>query len=279
MAATPRLARHAEKAVFNGSKGIRGGVPLVWPQFGPNGPLPQHGFARNLPWTVESLAANSDPSQPAVGVFTLAGSVAGEEGKEDAWTGEYKLRFTFSLWDDRLVGELSAENVGAADLWQHALQHTYYATPDVTKVAVTGLKGLTYLDKVAGGAAVQEQADSISFTCNVDRVYCDHPRTTPIAISNVGVSEDPALAGAYTATLLTHGGFHDPETGFLQPDDVDCVVWNPWVQWSLEKEDIGDEEYKTFFCVEPGRVSDRVVIAPGQRWSLVQDVTFAAHNA
>jgi glucose-6-phosphate 1-epimerase len=35
----------SSKALTNGSKAIRGGIPLVFPQFGP-GPLPQHGFAR-----------------------------------------------------------------------------------------------------------------------------------------------------------------------------------------------------------------------------------------
>lgn len=35
----------SQKAVLDGSKPIRGGIPLVFPQFGP-GPLQQHGFAR-----------------------------------------------------------------------------------------------------------------------------------------------------------------------------------------------------------------------------------------
>jgi glucose-6-phosphate 1-epimerase len=37
----------SEKAIYTGPKAIRGGIPLVFPQFGPNGPLPQHGFARD----------------------------------------------------------------------------------------------------------------------------------------------------------------------------------------------------------------------------------------
>ena len=35
----------SQKAVLDGTKAIRGGIPLVFPQFGP-GKLPQHGFAR-----------------------------------------------------------------------------------------------------------------------------------------------------------------------------------------------------------------------------------------
>jgi glucose-6-phosphate 1-epimerase len=36
----------SDRAVQDGSKPIRGGIPLVFPQFGQNGKLPQHGFAR-----------------------------------------------------------------------------------------------------------------------------------------------------------------------------------------------------------------------------------------
>ncbi|KAE9452536.1 hypothetical protein C3L33_15558, partial [Rhododendron williamsianum] len=38
-------------AVFNGQKPISGGAPHCFPQFGP-GPIQQHGFARNMNWSV-----------------------------------------------------------------------------------------------------------------------------------------------------------------------------------------------------------------------------------
>jgi len=36
-------------SVYASGKAIRGGIPIVFPQFG-GGPLPQHGFARNRKW-------------------------------------------------------------------------------------------------------------------------------------------------------------------------------------------------------------------------------------
>ena len=43
-------------AVFDGKQPIRGGVPVVFPQFGrPDQALPMHGFARTSTWTVETL--------------------------------------------------------------------------------------------------------------------------------------------------------------------------------------------------------------------------------
>ena len=47
-------------AVFDGKKAIRGGIPVVFPFFGPNpdervgtiAPCPQHGFARTSRWSI-----------------------------------------------------------------------------------------------------------------------------------------------------------------------------------------------------------------------------------
>jgi glucose-6-phosphate 1-epimerase len=42
-------------ALFNGVKAIRGGIPIVFPQFGqPLKTMAQHGFARNSLWSVQS---------------------------------------------------------------------------------------------------------------------------------------------------------------------------------------------------------------------------------
>ena len=49
----------SSKAIYTGPKAIRGGIPLVFPQFGPKGPLPQHGFARVSKWTWGGIVEQS----------------------------------------------------------------------------------------------------------------------------------------------------------------------------------------------------------------------------
>ena len=45
-------------AKMDGSKPISGGLSHCFPQFGP-GEIQQHGFARNVDWTVEDLGEAS----------------------------------------------------------------------------------------------------------------------------------------------------------------------------------------------------------------------------
>ena len=54
-------------AVFDKSKPISGGLPHCFPQFGP-GAMQQHGFARNLDWSIASSSAdpNPDEKEPSV---------------------------------------------------------------------------------------------------------------------------------------------------------------------------------------------------------------------
>ena len=53
----------SSKAALDGSKPVRGGIPIVFPCFGPpshpeHARLSQHGFARNQVWTCESVVAD-----------------------------------------------------------------------------------------------------------------------------------------------------------------------------------------------------------------------------
>ena len=47
----------SRKAQYGPGKAIRGGVPVIFPQFSAEGSLPRHGFARRLPWRLLHSAA------------------------------------------------------------------------------------------------------------------------------------------------------------------------------------------------------------------------------
>jgi glucose-6-phosphate 1-epimerase len=55
----------SSKAALDGSKAVRGGIPVVFPCFGPpehpdHSKLPQHGFARNEFWAFDSVVMDNE---------------------------------------------------------------------------------------------------------------------------------------------------------------------------------------------------------------------------
>jgi len=128
---------------------------------------------------------------------------------------------------------------------------------DITKVAISGLEGSPYTDKVNPPAAKTQSADPITFSGETDRVY--QP-----AVSAEGDSHKPVVvseAGQQVVTLLREG---------LE----DVVVWNPW---SDKSSGMGDFEpkagWQNMVCVEAGSVRAWQRLEAGDSWSVSQTIS------
>lgn len=261
--------------MFDGVAPIRGGIPVVFPQFAKQGPLPQHGFARNSRWEV---AAAGDGNAEL--------RLADTDATRAVWPHTFSLAYRIAFDGEHLSTSLSVANPkSAAEPFAfEALLHTYlYVGHDALPgVRVHGLKGVRYISKPDGGAIVEEAADAFPLDREVDRVYCD----TPVDVTVTGIASAAAPAtgdaahrvfdsvvvsrSASVRDSLHAGAVHAP---------LDIVIWNPAAARAATIPDLGPDDYKHYVCVEPGRVSPATAdfyahkaLAPGKVWTLRQDI-------
>lgn len=240
-------------AIFDGKKAIRGGVPLVFPQFGqPDKAMAQHGFARSSVWAVKEV---KDSEVESIAILSLGDSDATRE----KWPHPFALEFEVSLKAASLAMTLRATNTGDASFKFHMLLHTYFSIPDIGEAAVRGLKGRKYVDKVAGGETKEETEDQIVLPSFTDRVYVG----TESTFQPVTVHADKG-AGAALFRLMNVAKI----AGEVKPCDV--VVWNPYE--GASPGDLPPPAFKNFVCVEPGLVSDFSELAPKASAELSQTI-------
>ena len=149
-------------------KSIRGGVPICWPWFGAHASdssFPGHGFARTVPWQVTASATLPDGSTRIT--FELPQSSI----PPAQWPHACRARLTATVGKTLSV-ELTTENTGHTAFEIGEALHTYFAISDVDNMAITGMEGCTYLDKV-GAAQSRVQQGAIKITSEVDRIYLD----------------------------------------------------------------------------------------------------------
>ena len=128
---TSELLFLSDKAVVDGSKPVRGGIPLVFPVFGkvtegPTKGLPQHGFARTSRW---ELLGRTEESDESVAVdFGLGNDGLTEEEKKE-WPYEFGLIYSVVLTKDSLETKMLVQNGGEKPFDFNMLFHSYFRIP------------------------------------------------------------------------------------------------------------------------------------------------------
>ena len=240
-AGQPPLLFISEQSWFQPGKPIRGGVPVIFPWFGPrqgHPDAPAHGFARTRSWTAESIV----PQPGGEVVVTLR--LEPDEPTRALWgePGDWILRHRITI-GATLVMELEIENRGSTPLRCEEALHTYFRVGDIRNVAVHGLEGAEYYDKADGMRRKRQNEAPIGFSGETVRIYTN--TTGPTVI------DDPGL---HRRIVVEKSGSHS------------TIVWNPWSDTAREVADFGDEEWTGMVCVETGNVADDALeIAPGTR--------------
>lgn len=227
-------------AKLDGSKPIRGGVPICFPAFGPWPLGPQHGFARNSKWT-QLGGSNQDGC-----IKTELGLKSNDETKK-MWDSDFNCIYSIESKGNKLKLEMNVENTGKDKEFDFTFCfHCYFSVPDVELCKISGLKGLTYADKTLEGTPKNvEDRDEVTVTQFTDRVYEKAPDSGVI------------LSGL-------HGG---KSLKVTKSNLADIVVWNPWKENAAKMGDFGDTEYPTMICVEPANASSKIALQAGEKWT------------
>lgn len=218
---------------------IRGGIPIIFPWFGPREGLSQHGFARVKTWDLKEFSPAPDGSVSVR--FQLPDCP--EASAFPPYTAEYVVTVNRGL---TLTLKVTNESREDSFTFENAL-HSYFEVGDVTAISIKGLAGCEYLDKVANFARAKEVSEHIRIAAEVDRTYLDTTATVEIF--------DPRLSRKIS--VEKHGS-------------VSTVVWNPWIAKSQQMPDFGNDEYRRMVCVESGNVGpNQVTLPPGQSSTLM----------
>ncbi|TFW28810.1 D-hexose-6-phosphate mutarotase [Massilia horti] len=133
------------KSALDGSAAIRGGVPVVFPQFAERGPLIKHGFARVSNWR---MTASGIEDGAAFALFELNQSDLAPE-LAAAWPHAFALALRVAVRDSELAMSLEVRNDGAQAFPFAAALHTYHLVDDIAAVRIIGVEpaALTFTGK------------------------------------------------------------------------------------------------------------------------------------
>lgn len=221
-------------AVFNKKKPISGGVPHCFPQFGP-GAIQQHGFARNLDWSV--VDSDNADGNPVVTLLLKDGPYS-----RSMWDFGFQALYKVILNSKSISTELTITNTDNKPFSFTSALHTYFSA-SVTGASVKGLKGCKTLDKEldpTNPVEGKEERDVVIFPGFVDRVYLDAP-----------------------SELQLDNGLGDVIT-IKNTNWSDTVLWNPHLQM--------EACYKDFVCVENAQIGN-VQLEPQQSWTAKQHLS------
>ncbi|HWD90975.1 MAG TPA: D-hexose-6-phosphate mutarotase [Verrucomicrobiae bacterium] len=234
----PPLLFLSQCSRFEKNQPIRGGIPVIFPWFGAREGLPMHGFARVKPWELKEVLPAADGTVSVR--FYLPDSP--EAGAYPPFLAEYVVTVNESLTLELIVSNKSTDS----PLEFEECFHTYFAVEDISATSVAGLKGTSYLDKVANFAKKTEAEDAIRIESEVDRVYLDTRDTVEIRDARLG-----------------------RVIRIEKENSASTVVWNPWIAKAQQMPDFGNEEYQKMVCVESGNVNvNKVVLGPGKSSTL-----------
>ena len=213
---------------------IRGGVPVMFPQFNDVGPLVKHGMVRTLPWVLlqdERLQATDNDARLKFGL-TL------QLGDHPSWPHAAQLTLTVMATARKLEFTLDVVNIGFDTFYWTGGLHPYFALQDLLGSQLTGLSGLAVKDKFDADLRIQPFGDLTWSDQPFERLFEG--------------STNLVLRDGTRSLRLSAAGFDQ------------WMVWNPGRTGGSALKDLPEGDWKRFVCIEPVCVSRPVKMEPAE---------------
>jgi glucose-6-phosphate 1-epimerase len=237
-------------SAFAPGRAIRGGIPIVFPWFGPSRhtpTAPQHGFARTATWHLDGVET------AGAGSLTLTLSLGDADVGSPFWPERFRATYTVTF-AQTLSLRLAVQNRAKHPILFEEALHSYFAISDIAEIAISGLAGATYIDKTDATRRKLQTAHLLTITTETDRVYLDTPGQCVI--------ED--RGGRRRIAIEKDGA-------------ASSVVWNPWAVKAAAMVDLGDRAWRGMVCVETGNIADNEVrLAADAEHQMSTEISVAA---
>ena len=230
----------SEQSNFLACTAIRGGIPIIFPWFGPrSGSIdnprtdgPSHGFARLEPWSVAFAALSGD-------VLHLTLTLSPTQSSRELGFDHFQVALEL-IFGEILIMRLTVLNEANDPLRFEEAFHTYFTVGDAAQIRLTGLGASEYLDKTDQLLPKVQSEAVLTLSSETDRLYVN--TTSEVAI------EDPTLRRRITVT---------------KQGSNTTVIWNPWAEVSARLVDMADEGWRRMTCIETANAGENAIaLAP-----------------
>ncbi|CAN6162293.1 unnamed protein product [Urochloa humidicola] len=196
--------------------------------------MQQHGFARNVSWSItDSEVIEGDPA------VTL--ELKDDSYSRSMWDFSFQALYKVSLRSTSLSTSLKIINTDDKPFSFNSALHTYFLA-SITGVSVKGLKDCKTLNKdpdPKNPLEGKEEREEVTFPGFVDCIYLGAP-----------------------SELILDNGLGD-KIAISNSNWSDAVLWNPHLQM--------EACYKDFVCVENAKI-ETVQLEPKQSWVAEQKI-------
>ncbi len=211
------------------NKTNRGGVPILFPQFGQNGIYKKHGFVRDIDWNLINEEFKNDL------IFIEYECNLNPDNKYN-WEYKCKLNYSVKYKNNLLELELKIKNTGSKSFSFTGGLHPYFKINSRKEISILGLNDLEYIDSFPN----IESPFNLNGESLIERLY--------ISNSNINFYNGTNLLS------LKSKGFDN------------WMIWNPGKDGSKLINDLPDNDWDKFICIEPIVMQNSINLISGEEF-------------